>query len=285
MPRELIVTNGVILAAGYSRRLQKLTGGLSKLLLPIDDKPLFLYPLSSLQANNIHKFCIVANTKNYAHLTYILNAVSDVDYNLVLNPKPKLGNGYSFLLSKKCFSDEPFVLSMGDHVYHPRIVKKLLSEFSDSVDIIVGGDSKPKFVDINEATKIYTKDDNVVRIGKRLKKYTHVDIGVFVFKPTIFELIEDNHFDTGFSLSDIINMAIRAGLTVKVVDIKGDYWTEVDTPRDYEQLIKGERRVVLENVKRYVRLTTKQMRLLKNFIKTMPLNLPSTISKSASTQS
>ncbi len=271
MPKNYIITSGVILAAGYSRRLQKLTGGLSKLLLPIGNMPLFLYPLLSLQANGINKFCIVANTRNYAHLTYILNAVGNVDYNLILNPEPRLGNGYSFLLSKKCFSREPFVLSMGDHIYHPRIVKKLLSEFAGDVDIIVGGDSDPRFINVDEATKIFTKNGNVVRIGKRLKKYTHIDIGVFVFQPTIFELIEDNHFDTGFSMSDVVNMAVRAGLTVKVVDIKGDYWTEVDIPYDYNQLIKGSRRVVLKNVKRYIKLTRRQKTILKNFVETIPL--------------
>ena len=259
------VKKGVILAAGLSRRLRPLTGGRSKLIYPINGIPLILYPITNLIVNGVEDICIVANKKNYKYISLIMEKIFDVNYQIVLNTKPSLGNGYSFLLSKKCV-DEPFILSMADHIYHPRIIKKLLKSFNELTDIVVGSDSSPKFVSIDEATKIYAKNGEVIRIGKRLKRFTHVDIGVFVVQPTVLDLVEDLDFSEPFGFSDIINMSVRAGLNVVVSDVNGDYWTEVDTPRDVEELLNGKRKVILDRTAAHLKLSSKRIKELSKIL-------------------
>ena len=239
------VSNGLILAAGQSRRLRHYTHGKSKLIIRVNGTPLIFYPINVMLANNVKFFHIVANKKNYTDLMRLISKIEKADFNIVINAHPELGNGYSFLVGAKHIPSDYFYLSMGDHIYTLSVLEKLQSALTRDVDLLVGADSKPKFIDIGEATKIYAIEDKVKRIGKRLKRFTHVDIGVFIARKTLLELFNDEEIKDPVSFSDIINAAVRGGFVVKIADIRGDYWTEIDTEGDLMELLYGRRNEVL----------------------------------------
>lgn len=242
------IDQAVILAAGRSKRLSPYIRTSSKLTTKIGRFPLILYPISVLAHENVKEFCLVANRKNYPELLEITNMVSNVDFNILINSHPELGNGYSFLLCRKCVSNKYFLLSMGDHIYSPSIVRKLKKAMSRDIDLLVGADSKPRYIDVKEATKIYAPNNKVQRIGKQLKRFTHIDIGVFIVKNTVFELFESEDIREPFTFSNIVRAAVRGGFNVVTVDINGDYWTEIDTKGDLDSVLWGDRKVVLETV-------------------------------------
>ncbi|MHA1616596.1 MAG: phosphocholine cytidylyltransferase family protein [Candidatus Njordarchaeales archaeon] len=243
-PRE-----AVILAAGFSTRLRDYIKEISKVLHPIMNRPLICFPLEVLMSIGIRDFKIVANSMNYFYLKSVLKSFTGaIRYELIINNKPELGNGYSALLGASYIKSRYFILSMADHIYAPSVVKKLLIATKEEFDVIVGGDSSPQFIDIKEATKIYVKGDKVVRIGKNLEEYTHVDIGLFIVKRKVLDIFDHKSLYQKLSWSDIINRLVKEGYIVRVADIRGDYWTEIDTPHDLMQILNGDRRVVVKRV-------------------------------------
>ena len=260
------ISNGLILAAGQSRRLRHYTHGKSKLVIHVNGTPLIFYPINVMLANNVKSFHIVANKKNYPDLVQLTSKIGEADFNIIINAHPELGNGYSFLLGAKHIPSDFFYLSMGDHIYTVSVLEKLQSALTRDTDLLVGADSTPKFIDIVEATKIYAVEGEVRRIGKRLKRFTHVDIGVFIVKKTLLELFNDEEIKEPVSFSDIINAAVRGGFVVKIADIKGDYWTEIDTERDLMELLYGRRNEVLKALAKTVKVNRRHILTSKRYL-------------------
>jgi len=242
------ISSGIILAAGLSRRLSPLLRGGTKVTHPIKDLPMILYPFLSLYAVGVRNYCIVVNKINYNSVLSVVENLKLNDFNveLVLNTKPSLGNGYSLLLGNRCVKDDYFFLSMADHIYSPSIPEILLEEFNNEVDIVIGGDSKPRFIDIDEATKIYYKDGKVKAMGKHIKHFTHIDIGVFIMSREILKLYDVDNLVQSLSVTQIVRSASRAGYSIGLADVVGGYWTEVDTPSDMKELLHGSRKTVLK---------------------------------------
>ncbi len=242
------ISSGVILAAGLSRRLSPLLKGGTKVTYHIRDLPMILYPFLSLYAIGVREYCVIVNKVNYNSVLSVLENIKLEDFNieLVLNPKPSLGNGYSLLLGNRCVKDDYFFLSMADHIYSPSIPEILLEEFNKGTDMIIGGDSKPRFIDVGEATKIYYRDGKIKAMGKNIKHFTHIDIGVFIMSKEILSLYDTDNLTQPISVTQIVRSAGRAGYNIRVADVVGGYWTEVDTPRDMNELLNGSRKPVLE---------------------------------------
>lgn len=243
------INEAVILAAGFSSRLSNILNGRSKAILSIRDIPLILYPTYSLYVNGIKKFCYVVNRWNKADIASILSKFHVSDFCIITNDYPEKGNGYSFLLSKKCVRGEYFILSMVDHIYHPNIVKKLTYWIRGKYDLIIGGDSDPKYIEVSEATKILYDGNRIVKIGKNLDDFTHIDIGLFVIRKRLLEELKFRRVKK-LEFSNIIKKVSDLGYRVKVVDIKGDYWTEVDTGEDLYEINFGIRSEVVEAVQK-----------------------------------
>ena len=129
---------------------------------------------------------------------------------------------------------------MADHIYPPTVPQKLLSVLSDDMDVIIAADSHPRYISIEEATKIRTSNDLVRNIGKNLVEFDCVDAGLFIMRNSILEIAEELvSFKEVIGVSDIINHAIHKGLKVRIADIRGTPWLDVDTPEDINKLLNG----------------------------------------------
>jgi len=245
-----LITEAVILAGGLGTRLRGKTG-VPKYLLEVDGVPLIRYPIGSLVRAGVEKFTFVVAHLFKKRLENLLRSC-ELEYCLVENRHPDLGNGYSLLRAEPCVEKSPFYVSMCDHIYTSYIPLQLARRMKEIDDFIVliSGDSSPKYIDIEEATKLITDDrGRLLNAGKRLKTYTHVDTGVFVMSREIFSIGESLESGPLELTSLLISLAMGTG-KVFVIDVAGTPWTEVDTVEDLEQLVRGERRIVLRALKK-----------------------------------
>jgi len=246
------VSEAVVLAAGLGKRLRGITGSLPKYFYKVENLPLILYPLSALVRVGVKRIVIVIGEyfleRAKKILTKYIKALGDIEILFVSNPKPKWGNGYSLLLGSEEVVGKEFLVSMADHIYTYKVPLKIVEEAYNAC-IIVGGDSRPRFIRVDEATKILAENSTLRRIGKNLDVFTHVDVGVMLFtKKAIDVVIESNVQYEELSVSKAISIVAESNCQVKVVDVLGEYWVDIDTPRDLVELLYGSSRPVLDIV-------------------------------------
>lgn len=203
----------VILAAGLGTRL----GGIPKPLLKVGGCEIILRTMKLLSPY-VSEFIIVAS--RYADQLDEFLKDKGFNYRIVRHNRPEKGNGYSLLVAKDYVSGK-FILTMGDHVYGKQFIEKAVNGEG------VIADREPKFVDIEEATKIRVAEGRVAEIGKNLKEFDCVDTGFFVLDDTIFEYAEKLVNREEIPLSEVVRLA---KLPVTYVD--GEFWMDVDTKED-----------------------------------------------------
>ncbi|MGQ4832625.1 MAG: NTP transferase domain-containing protein [Candidatus Asgardarchaeia archaeon] len=251
-----MIKEAIILAAGKARRLSAITKGRPKFLLEIEGKPLIYYTLAMLKLYNVERVNIVVSSDWYNEAMFVLSDLNfPFEIELIENDAVDRENGYSFLLTKTHVRNQSFLLLMSDHLFSRDLLDAFINEVAKTQNsiLLVGGDGDPKFVDIEEATKILTDEKNrILDIGKQLKSFNYIDIGLFYAQKSIFERV--NHLlDEKYIIkfSDIVKV-ISSTHDASVIDLSNMLWTELDTPSDYFDLLNGERRIILENILKFL---------------------------------
>lgn len=110
---------GIILAAGAGTRLYPASLPISKILLPIYDKPMIYYPLSTLMLAGIKDILIITNETDYDNFVKLLGDGSQwgihIDYEIQYIQK---GIADAFLLAEKWINGEKVALILGDNIFH-----------------------------------------------------------------------------------------------------------------------------------------------------------------------
>ena len=241
----------VLLAAGLGRRIRSLFA-IPKFAIPIEKTPLIKYPISSLINVGVKRIIVVVARKYVDEAINVLAPVrSRAEIVVVANPRPEWGNGYSLILALPHITSSVFLISMCDHIYQSSIPRRILETLiAKEASVSVGGDRIGGYIEVEEATKILVDmDGRVLSIGKMLRKYTHIDVGVIAMEKRFLKKISTVCERSSVTVTDIINLGVRLGYDVVVGDVTGSLWTEIDTPIDYLELIRGRRRKVLERVR------------------------------------
>ena len=251
-----MIKEAVILAAGRARRLSPITGGRPKFLLEIEGKPLIYYTFSMLKLYNVERVHIVVSSSWYNEAVFTFSQFKfPFEINVVENDSVDRENGYSFLLTEHHIQNDSFLLMMSDHIFSKDLLDAFVSSVSNNFEdaiLLVGGDSDPKFVDINEATKILADSENkILDIGKQLRDFNYVDMGLFYVRKNIFQYVNSLSEKYVIKFSEIVKRLSNVHKAV-VVDLSNTMWTELDTPEDYYDLLNGQRRVILENILKFI---------------------------------
>ena len=120
---------GIILAGGIGSRLHPLTQFISKQLLPVFDKPMIYYPLSTLMLAGMKEIAIISTPLDLPKFKKLLGSGKQWGLKLTyLEQKKPNGIAEAFILAEKFIKDSPCCLILGDNIYHGNNFSKILKE-------------------------------------------------------------------------------------------------------------------------------------------------------------
>jgi glucose-1-phosphate thymidylyltransferase len=129
---------GIVLAGGSGTRLHPLTQAFSKQLLPVYDKPMIYYPLSTLMLAGIKDILIITTPQDQEGFVRLLGDGSRLGCNFVYAQQP-IPNGLAqaFVIGKEFVGSDKVCLILGDNIYYGSGLSKMLQECTDPKGAIV----------------------------------------------------------------------------------------------------------------------------------------------------
>ena len=222
----------LIIAAGRGERFRPFTDENPKPLIPLLGRPLIERVILAVKEAGIKDLIIVTGYLGEKLKSFLGGGSKySVRIRYVENEHWQLGNGVSVYKAKDLIEGN-FVLLMSDHVFNPEILCELQKCRISKDECALCVDTRMRYVfDMDDATKVLVDGDRILRIGKELKEYNGVDMGIFLCSSSIFEALDRNIRKGRYSLTEAIReLANKGKMKACCFDDEEDYWMDIDTP-------------------------------------------------------
>lgn len=227
------VRSAIVLAAGNGDRFLNRTRD-SKLLHPLLGKPLLLRTLDSVAEAGITRAIVVVGYQaDRVRALVERGAPDDLRVSFAYNPEWRVENGVSVLAARP-LAPRRFALLMGDHVFEPPVLERLVHVPLERDESLLAVDARPAPPDVAaEATKVRRQGSRIVAIGKDLVQYDALDTGLFVCSDTLFDALTAARGRGDTTLSGGIRQLANVGL-MRALEIGDATWCDIDTVSDLE---------------------------------------------------
>lgn len=223
---------GIILAGGSGTRLFPITKIISKQLIPVYDKPMIYYPLSTLMLAGINNILIITTEEDIDKFKFLLGDGSNFGINLTYETQSKPeGIAQAFIIGEKFISNSPVALILGDNIFYGQGITNLLKKANTKKDstIFAYRVKDPQRYGVVE----FSKNGKVVGIEEKPNnpKSRFAITGMYFYDESVVEKAKKiNPSSRGeFEISDINSLYLdENNLSVEILD-RGIAWLDTGT--------------------------------------------------------
>jgi glucose-1-phosphate thymidylyltransferase len=223
---------GIILAGGSGTRLYPITKGISKQLMPIYDKPMIYYPLSTLMQAGIKDILVITTPHEQAGFKRLLGDGSDwgITLSYAAQPSPD-GLAQAFIIGEEFIGNDKVALVLGDNIFHGKELDESLKSCTDPD----GGIVFAYRVADPERYGVVEFDDHMQAVSIEEKpstpKSNYAVVGLYFYDNDVVEIAKNiQPSDRGeLEITSINEEYLKLGkLKVTTLD-DGDVWLDTGT--------------------------------------------------------
>ncbi len=229
---------GIILAGGSGTRLHPLTLAVSKQLMPVYDKPMIYYPLSTLLAAGIRDVLVISTPHDLPHFKKLLGDGANLGcaFTYAEQPEPN-GLAQAFVIGKQFIGNDPVALILGDNIFYGRGLGRTLGEHThpDGGLVFAYHVSDPERYGVVE----FNADNQVISIEEKpeIPKSNFAVPGLYFYDNDVVAIAAGLKPSTRgeYEITDVNREYLSQGrLKVEILD-RGTAWLDTGTFRSLMQ--------------------------------------------------
>lgn len=229
---------GIILAGGSGTRLHPLTLAMSKQMMPVYDKPMIYYPLSTLMKAGIKEILIISTPHDIGHFEKLLGNGSSLGcrFEYVVQEVPN-GLAQAFVLGAEFIGDDSVALILGDNIFYGTALGKTLSRNTDPIGGVVFAYhvSDPERYGVVE----FDEDNKAISIEEKPEKprSNYAVPGLYFYNNDVIDIAKELEPSARgeYEITDVNKEYLRREqLDVEILD-RGTAWLDTGTFRSLMQ--------------------------------------------------
>ncbi|RZD17729.1 MAG: glucose-1-phosphate thymidylyltransferase [Candidatus Acididesulfobacter diazotrophicus] len=228
---------GIILAGGSGTRLYPITLSVCKQLLPVYDKPMIYYPLSSLMFAGIKDILIISNPEDVSKFEAIFKDGSSIGLNISYKEQPYPGGlAQAFIIGEEFIGSDDVCLILGDNIFYGHGLPDLFNQAKKTVQNEKGGVIFTYYVEDPQRYGVIELDANgfVTSIEEKPQepKSNYAVTGIYFYDNSVIEIAKNiKPSERGeLEITDVNNVYLK-NKKLKAFQLgRGHAWLDTGTP-------------------------------------------------------